>query len=150
MIDPVVDHELDPRGGDEVEARRRLELAAGHQQVADLARVGAEQGIRLGLALGDRGVHIAPETAVDRAFGGVGENVTGAVLGAGGLAARVTGEGGIGRRQVVDVEQVFLEQHIALEREGDQAGINAQGAELDQARPRDPNRHGSISRFFLY
>ena len=150
VVDPVMHHELDPGSGNEIEAGRRLELAARHQHVTHFPRVGAEQGIGFGFAVGHGGVHVAPETAVNGALGRVGKDVAGAVLGTRNLAARVTGDGGVGGRQVVDVEQVFLEQHVALERECDQAGVDAQSAELDQARPRDPNRHGVISRFFLY
>src|SRR5690606_33185040 len=81
------------------------------------------------------------EAAVDRALGGIGEDVAGAILGAGYLAARIAGDGGVGGRQVVDIEQVVLEQRGALQREGDQTWIDAQGTELDRARPREPDGH---------
>ncbi len=44
MVEPVLDHELQPRRGQRVERRRGLELVAGQQLAADDPRVGLQHG----------------------------------------------------------------------------------------------------------
>ena len=52
--EPVVRLELDPRGGEEIERRRRRELLAAHEPLADLARVRLGEISRRGRAMPSR------------------------------------------------------------------------------------------------
>ena len=63
--EPVVHHELDPRGGQQVQDRRRLELVARHQLAADVPRVGDQQVRRVRERVLERDV--AAEAAAGRA-----------------------------------------------------------------------------------
>src|SRR5690606_14105777 len=88
VVEPVMDHELDPGGGDKVQRCGRLEVvAARHQQVADFARVRHQQRVVECFRLCHARIDVAPEVDVGGAFGGVFQNIAGAVLGTGGQAA---------------------------------------------------------------
>ena len=115
MDEPVVDHELNPRGGEEVEDRGRLELVACHQLAADRPRVGHEQVGRVG-----HGVlqgHVAPEPAAGRAHARILKIVAAPV----GRARLANGRIEIRRRQhglslerrLLGVVQVLLAQLVA-------------------------------------
>ena len=115
MDEPVVNHELDPRGGEEVEDRGRLELFACHQLAADRPRVGHEQVGRVGHRVLQR--HVAPEAAADRAHARILQIVAGPV----GRARFANGRIEIGRgrhglfleRRFLGIVQVLLAQLVA-------------------------------------
>jgi hypothetical protein len=115
VIEPIVEHELQPARGEQVEARRRHELAPGEQLATYQARVGIEQR-RLGLAPGFGERHVAPEPRAGPAHGGRPQVVEAAV---GGPAAALLGAGGrrLARRPRLGVEQVEAAQIDAQRRE---------------------------------
>ena len=84
--EPVVHHELDPRRGDHVEDRGRLECRAGQQLQAHAARARRHEigGIRERLAQRD----VAPEPHARAAHARTGQVVVGAIAGAGGPSLR--------------------------------------------------------------
>src|SRR6266511_4205093 len=90
VAEPVVHLELDPRTGEQVERRRRLELVAGQQLPADEARVRLEQLV-LGLEGGGLEGDVAPEAAAEAAHQRLVEVVEGAVQRSRGQMARVLG-----------------------------------------------------------
>ena len=126
VAEPVADHELDPRGGEQVQRLGGDERLAGEQLAADGARVRLhQQVVRLALGRGERDV--AAEARAGHAHARLGEVVVDALVGARGqepgrkrrhrrrvharLAARVV--------QVLlaqDVAQAF--QHGEAERRG--------------------------------
>ena len=78
VAQPVVDLELDPGPGQQVERRRGLEPLAREQPPADQARVRVEQALRLlGVDVFQR--HVPPEPAPERAHERIVEVVVGAV-----------------------------------------------------------------------
>ena len=115
VVEPVVNHKLNPGGGDKVQAGGRLEFISCHQLVTDFTRVGAEQGG--GFTLGHRRVDVTPEAPIHRTLGRVTENVAGTVFSTSRLAARITGDVGVVARVVFNIEEVVLEQRLAFNRQ---------------------------------
>jgi hypothetical protein len=109
MEEPVVVLELDPRGGEDVEARGRLELVARHQLERDGARVRVVEPRRL-LGLDPLRVDVARELGLDRAHLLVLEVVPHAVGTARGERLRRRLLGGLGLDLHRRVEQVHVAQ----------------------------------------
>ena len=142
VLEPVADHELQPRRDQRVAGCRRDQLLAGHQPPAHGARVGLEQVGGVGPAVLDR--HVAPEPRAGHPHRRVGQVVPAAVDGALRLELLVP----LRRLDAVDgrlprgVVQVELAEHVA---HPDQVG---QPQVLRQARPAelvvDPVRDGVV------
>ena len=78
MAQPVVDHELEPGGGGQVEARRRNEGVPGQELVADRSRIRLQQvSVRLGIGFRDR--YVPAKAHLDTAHRRVAEIVVGAI-----------------------------------------------------------------------
>ncbi|MNJ45404.1 hypothetical protein D3C77_404970 [compost metagenome] len=147
MVEPVVHHELDPGGGNEVEAGRRLELAARHQAITHIARVRAQQ--RGGFAMRRLQRHVAAKTPVHRAFGRVRQDVAGAVFGPRRLAAGIARYVGVMDGVILDIQKVVLEQGFAFDSQRDQSRSYPQRSQFGQSRPGHPNRHMFHLPFFI-
>ncbi len=131
MAEPVVDLELDPRAGQEVERRRRLELLPREQLAADRPRVRIEERVRrLRVRVLQR--DIPSEAAAEAAHQRIVQVVVRAVQRAGGLVALMRRHVRPVERPAPGVVEVLLPQPVA---QPDQHG-NRQGQR--QLGPADP------------
>ena len=109
--EPVVDHELNPRRGDDVEDGGGLERLARQQLEADPARARVHQVGGIGEGIAQR--HVAPEAHPGAAHARTREIVVGAVARPYRVRVGSGGRRGVLERRLFSVVQVLLAQLVA-------------------------------------